>query len=568
MVALWLLSSCGGRLSHRVYCLLFFFFFQAEDGIRDLTVTGVQTCALPISREIADAGGRRGGHAGGRRRRVRDLSCHPDSRQRAPVVDRRRTRRLGPDRRGIRSLPRQSGRAAGSSRSAAIRITGKRPGKREGGRVVTAPSLFPLPRRSSVLSPAMQLTEAILQALQTVWSHKLRSFFTLLGIIVSVAFLIAVVAVIQGMNAYVRERLAGAIVGVNAFQIRRDPIQVGFIDDLSWSRIQRRPIIAPEDVPYVERALPDAQAIALQSGWPTPTADITWRNRTVGDAFVVGVTAPYQIVQDYQIAAGDPLTEVDVQQRRLVAVLGFDVADKLFEDAARAVGQRVRLRGWAFTIKGVIAKKGTGLGQSWDGFVMLPLTTFEALYGRRQTTVISVKMPAAEQVAEAMLRAEEAMRIAHRLRPGQDDDFSVDTAEGLISFWQSLTRVIFTVVPAVVAIGIVVGGIVIMNIMLMSVTERTREIGIRKSLGATRRAIRRQFLAESVTLSLVGGVLGLAAGMTLAGVVGAVTPLPARVTGWSVGVALGLGLTVGVLFGVYPATRASRLDPIPALRAA
>jgi len=413
----------------------------------------------------------------------------------------------------------------------------------------------------------MQLTEAILQALQTVWSHKLRSFFTLLGIIVSVAFLIAVVAVIQGMNAYVRERLAGAIVGVNAFQIRRDPIQVGFIDDLAWCRIQRRPIIAPQDVPYVERALPDAQAIALQSGWPTPTADITWRNRTVGDAFVFGVTAPYQIVQDYQIAAGDPLTEVDVQQRRLVAILGFDVADKLFGDAARAVGRRVRLRGWAFTIKGVIAKKGTVLGQSWDGFVMLPLTTFEALYGRRQTTVISVKMAAAEQVAEAMLRAEEAMRIAHRLRPGQDDDFTVDTAEGLISFWQSLTRVIFTVVPAVVAIGIVVGGIVIMNIMLMSVTERTREIGIRKSLGATRRAIRRQFLAESVTLALVGGLLGLAAGTALAGLVAAATPLPARVTGWSVGVALGLGLTVGVLFGVYPATRAARLDPIAALRA-
>src|SRR5438045_8237038 len=297
----------------------------------------------------------------------------------------------------------------------------------------------------------MPLYEALRLALQTVWGHKLRSFFTLLGIIVSVAFLIAVVAVIQGMNAYVRERLAGAIVGVNAFQIRRDPIQVGFIDDLSWSRIQRRPIIAPQDVPYVERALPDAQAIALESGWPTPTADITWRTRTVGDAFVFGVTAPYQIVQDYQIAAGDPLTDVDVPQRRPVAILGFDGADNLFHDAARAVGRRVRLRGWAFTIKGVIAKKGTVLGQSWDGFVMLPLTTFEALYGRRQTTVISVKMAAAEQVAEAMLRAEEAMRIAHRLRPGQDDDFTVDTAGGPLPFWRVRTPVFFTAGPLVPA---------------------------------------------------------------------------------------------------------------------
>ncbi|HXM37922.1 MAG TPA: ABC transporter permease [Gemmatimonadales bacterium] len=413
----------------------------------------------------------------------------------------------------------------------------------------------------------MPLLEAVVLALQTVWSHKLRSFFTLLGIIVSVAFLIAVVAVIQGMNAYVRERLAGAIVGVNAFQIRRDPIRVGFINDEMWKQIQRRPIIAPEDIGYVQRALPDAQAIALQSGWPTPMADVAWRNRTIGDVFIFGVTAPYQTVQDYRIAAGEPLNDVDVRERRLVAVLGFDVAEKLFDDIARAPGQRIRVRGSELTIRGVIAKKGTVLGQSWDGFVMLPITTFESLYGRRRTTVISVKMHEAAYVGDAMLRAEEAMRIAHRLRPGQENDFTVDTAEGLIAFWQSLTRVIFTVVPAVVAIGIVVGGIVIMNIMLMSVTERTREIGIRKSLGATRADIRRQFLAESVTLALAGGVLGLAVGSGLAGLVGVLTPLPARVTLWSVGVAIGLGMSVGVLFGVYPAARAARLDPITALRA-
>ncbi len=412
----------------------------------------------------------------------------------------------------------------------------------------------------------MPLFEGLRLALREIASHKLRSFFTLLGIIVSVGFLVAVVAVIQGMNAYVSENLAGAIVGRNAFQIRRIPISVGFIDDQEWDRLQRRPPIEPSDAEFVRRAVPDAQAIALQSGWPTPQADVTWRNRTVGDALVFGVTAPFQVVQDYEMAAGEALTDLDVRDRRRVAILGWDVADKLFGDPGFGVGRKIRVRGDEMTVKGVVQKKGTVLGQSWDGFVMLPLPLFETLYGRRQTTVISVKMPEAAQVNDAMVRAEEAMRIAHRLRPGEANDFTVDTAEGLIAFWQSLTRVIFTVVPAVVVIGVMVGGIVIMNIMLMTVQERTREIGIRKSVGAQRRDIRRQFLAESMTLATVGGLLGVAAGTGLAMLVATVSPLPARVTWWSVSLALALGTGVGLVFGVMPAARAARLDPVTAMR--
>jgi putative ABC transport system permease protein len=249
-----------------------------------------------------------------------------------------------------------------------------------------------------------------------------------------------------------------------------------------------------------------------------------------------------------------------------VAVVGADVADRLFE-GVDPVGRDIRIVGTRFTIVGVIAKKGRVLGQSFDGFVLLPLSSFEAVYGRRKTTTVSVKMPAAADVAPAMGLADGAMRAAHRLRPGQESDYSIETADALVEFWKNLTRVLFAVIPAIVAIGIVVGGIVIMNIMMMSVTERTREIGIRKAMGATGRDIRRQFLAESIALAFVGGLSGVIVGWGMAVLVATVSPLPARITAWSVAVALSLGAGVGVLFGVYPATRAARLNPIDALRA-
>jgi len=413
----------------------------------------------------------------------------------------------------------------------------------------------------------MPILEAVRLAIQGIWTSKLRSFFTLLGIIVSVGFLVAVVAIIQGMNAYVRENVAGAVIGTNAFQVRRDPIAVGLIDEEAIRAIARRPRITREDAAAVAAALPDAQAVALQSGWPTPQADVVYRSQSLRSVLIFGVTPEYQAVQDYRFAAGEPLADPDVRERRPVAVVGYDVAEKLFGVPESGVGKRIRVGGREMTVKGVIARKGRVLGQSFDSFVMLPLPTFEAIYGRRLTTVVSVKMENAEALPDAMARAEEAMRITHRLRPGEANDFTVDKADALVAFWRSLTRLLFTIIPAVVCIGIVVGGIVIMNIMLMSVTERTREIGIRKSLGATRRDIRRQFFVEAVALSALGGLLGVAAGWALAAMVSSVSPLPARVTLWSVGVALALGAGTGIVFGVYPAARAARLDPITALRA-
>ena len=412
----------------------------------------------------------------------------------------------------------------------------------------------------------MRFLDVLAVAMGQIRANKLRSFFTLLGIIVSVAFLVAVVAVIQGMNAYVRENIAGAVVGANAFQVRRTPLQLAPVSDAEMDRIRRRPRITTRDAAAVAVALPDAEAVSIQSGWPTPQADVVWREKALGDVPIFGITPAYQEVQGYRIADGRALTEVDMLQRQPVIVIGAEIAEKLFENV-QAVGRDVRILGDLFTVVGVIEPKGRVLGQSFDSFVLMPLPRFEMLYGRRNTTTISVKMANAADVAPAMARAEEAMRIAHGLRPNEANDFSVETADALVNFWKTLTRVLFSVIPAVVAIGIVVGGIVIMNIMLMAVNERTREIGIRKAVGATRDDISRQFFVETITLSSLGGAIGVLGGWAFALIIATASPLPARVSAWSVLVALALGGTVGVLFGVYPARRAARLDPIAALRA-
>lgn len=412
----------------------------------------------------------------------------------------------------------------------------------------------------------MRFADVLLTALTQIRVSKLRSFFTLLGIVVSVAFLVAVVAIIQGMNAYVKENIADNMVGANSFMVRRDPIQIGLISDEDMDRARRRPPITMADAAVVERAIPGALAVGLTSGWPTPRSDVVWRDRTLGSVLVFGITPPYQTVQDYRYTAGQPLTEVDVSERRYVVTIGADVARNLFGDVS-PIGQQVRIRGQIFTVIGTIAPKGQVLGQSFDGFALMPITTFESVYGRRKTTQISVKMATAAEIAPAMAAAQEAMRIAHQLRPEQPDDFSVETSDAFVSFWKRLTAVLFAVVPAVVAIGIVVGGIVIMNIMLMAVRERTFEIGLRKSVGATQRDIRRQFLAEAIMLATLGGALGAGSGFLFAQAVTVLSPLPARVTVWSVLLALALGAGVGVIFGVYPAARAARLDPVAALHA-
>ena len=412
----------------------------------------------------------------------------------------------------------------------------------------------------------MLFADVLAMALAQIRANKLRSFFTLLGIIVSVAFLVAVTAIIQGMNAFVKENIADAMIGANTFQVRRTPINVGRISDDEISRINRRPKITPRDADAVKAAIPEAQAVSFQSGWPTPRVDLVWRNQRIADVILFGVTEQFQLVQDYRVEAGRPLSDLDVEQRRPVIVVGHDVAEALFPGVT-AVGRTVRVMGEQFEIVGVNAGKGRVLGQSFDTYALMPTTRFEMLYGRRSTTVVSVKMEKADEVAPAMARAEEAMRVARGLRPSDENNFSIETSDALVAFWKTLTRLLFAIIPAMVSIGIVVGGIVIMNIMLMAVSERTHEIGIRKAVGARAQDIERQFLWEAIVLATFGGVIGVASGAAFATLIAAASPLPARVTAWSVALSLALGTGVGIMFGVYPARRAARLDPIAALRA-
>src|SRR5690349_7359288 len=244
------------------------------------------------------------------------------------------------------------------------------------------------------------------------------------------------------MNAYVKENIADALIGSNTFQIRRLPINIGLIEDADWLRMQRRPKITDLDAEVVRAALPDAVAIAIQSGFPTPRSDVVSRDKTLGSVQVYGVTPEYQQIQDYKFAYGEPMTEIDVRERRLVAVVGADITDKLF-DGRNPVGESIHVHGIPLTIVGAIAAKGRVLGQSFDGMVLLPITTFESMYGRRQTTTISVKVDQAAEVSGAMARAQEAMRVAHHLRPGDPDNFSVETADALVDFWKQLTKVVF-----------------------------------------------------------------------------------------------------------------------------
>src|SRR5881628_1552158 len=378
----------------------------------------------------------------------------------------------------------------------------------------------------------MPFFEAIRLALQTIRAQKLKSAFSIVGVFIGVMFLIAVVSVVQGMNRYMTDKFAGTILGVNTFRLRQFPdVQLGNVTDSTWRVWRRRPRVTYED------------------------------------AQVTAATELYFDIRSLRVEQGRAFTAQEVEAGMPVLVLGHELADKLFE-GQDPIGREVKLFQLPYRVIGVVEKQGNLFGLSLDKFAVAPASAPLRRYVNQPHVVDAVAMKARSQpeMREAMAQAEAVMRSRRHLRPREPDDFTLETADEVLDFWGKISRVLFVALPGLVAISLVVGGIVIMNIMLMAVAERTREIGIRKSLGARRRDILRQFLVEATTLATVGAAGGVALGLALAAVVAATTPLPAAVAPWSVLVGVVLGAGVGILAGVYPASRAARLDPIAALR--
>jgi putative ABC transport system permease protein len=411
----------------------------------------------------------------------------------------------------------------------------------------------------------MPVWEAVRLALHMIWAQKMKSAFSVIGVFVGVTFLIAVVTVVEGMNSYMRDDFAGVLLGVNTFELRQRPnVQMGNTSEETRRAWRRRPRITYDDA----HAIRDKLTTPALVGWQSEIgATVRYRNRDVEGVRVTGASANYFDIKSLTIERGRAFSPYEVQASRPVVVIGSELANQLFGND-EPLGNELNIRGIPYRVVGVVEEQGNVFGISLDKFAVAPATSPVKRFANPAGIVdgVTVKAATIEEMQNAMAEAEAIMRSRRGLRPGEESDFTLQTADAVLDFWDQIYSVMMIALPGLVGISLVVGGIVIMNIMLMSVSERTREIGIRKSLGARRKDILRQFLVESATLATVGAALGVATGLLLARLVDASTWLPASVAPWSIVVGVLLGAGVGIIAGVYPAGRASRLDPVVAMR--
>lgn len=403
-----------------------------------------------------------------------------------------------------------------------------------------------------------QIFESIKLALGSIWANKLRSLLTLLGNIVAVSSIITVVSLIQGMNATV----SGAVMsdlGADTFTIDRTGMTTS---EEQVERARNNPRITLDEAVAIKRFSDRIESVMAQANSSAP---IAYGNEEIESVRIQGVSGDYANFSMFDAERGRVISFTEVQRHRPVVVLGWEVADRLF-GTTDPLDKIVRIRGVHFRVVGVSEKKGAIFGNSMDSFAVVPLGAFHKLFGSRQSLQIMVKPRDASLVQTAKDDARVALRIKRRLEPAEPDNFGIVSSDSVLDIYNQATAGIFAVLVGVVALSLVVGGIVIMNIMLMVVSERTREIGLRKALGAKRRDIMSQVLTESITLSITGGIVGVALGAMAAAAIAATTPLPASVQPWSVAIGIFITAFVGLFFGWYPARRAAMLDPIEALR--
>ncbi|TMQ59828.1 MAG: FtsX-like permease family protein [Candidatus Eisenbacteria bacterium] len=394
-------------------------------------------------------------------------------------------------------------------------------------------------------------------ALDALRANKLRSVLTVIGNVVAVMSVIAVVAVIDGMNTYVSERVLEQ--GLKVIYIDK----FGLItNEDEWREAMKRR----------DLSLLDAEALKGQSRLASEVVaqlETTKRVRAgrieLQNVRILGTTEGYEAVGTYDIDQGRPLEEEEIAKRRPVCLLGSELAQQLFP-VVDPIGQAVRVAGYELRVAGTVAARGNVLGQSQDNFVLIPFGQFQKIFGPRESVLILVRARPGADLERAQDEARVILRARRHVPLGKPDDFAITTSETYMSLYESLTKGIFAGTIGLVAISLLVGGIVIMNIMLVAVTERTREIGIRKALGARQGDLLSQFLSETVVLSFFGGLIGVLVGVAIALLIRLVTPLPASIQPWSVAISLIVASSVGLFFGVYPATRAAKLDPIVALR--
>jgi len=407
----------------------------------------------------------------------------------------------------------------------------------------------------------MNIAEAIRIALQSLWANKLRSVLSTLAIVIGVAAVIAVVTFVAGIDGYVASKIFN--LGADVFIVYKvSPAETNVEHYLD---AEKRKNLDMEDYQAVLAACRhcDYVGAVLRNN----TGHVKYAEQSISDTTVQGITPSMAPIYDTDLSAGRMLSETDLNNRSPVVVVGTDIVEHLML-GVDPLGREIRLDGWTYQVVGVGKKKGKTLGQSLDNYVMIPITVYLKQYGAHKDSVrISGKAAAAgASLSEAVDEARVALRAHRHDRPGAEDTFDIETNASLLGIWKDFSNTFFMATIGVAAIALVVGGIVIMNIMLVAVTERTREIGIRKALGATQDDVLIQFLIESVTLSLLGGALGVLLGAGFALGVTAVIGMPSAIKLWAVTAGLIVAASVGVFFGVYPARKAARLDPIVALR--